>query len=60
MVKYVLVAIGKPIHFRPNNKNITACGIVGSELAAYDPRDCDCLRCMKTKKYKKAMGKNRI
>ena len=48
--------IGKPCHFRPSNRNESACGIVNPIYAAYDARDCDCLRCQKTKKYKVYMG----
>ena len=48
--------IGKPCHFRSNNKNISACGIVNPDYAAYDPRDVDCIRCKRTTKYKTAMG----
>ena len=47
-----VIKIGKPTHYRPNNKNVTACGVISPEYFAYDARDVDCLRCMKTKKYK--------
>ena len=49
--------IGKPIHYRPDNRNISACGLVNPEYASYDARDCDCLNCIQTKKYKVYMGK---
>ena len=52
--KYILA--GKATHFRPSNKPVTACGIVGSENMIYDARDCDCLRCKKTNAYKVYMG----
>ena len=47
--------IGKPTHFRPGKHPLTACGLVGSYDMAYDPRDVDCLRCRRTKAWKKAM-----
>ena len=50
--------IGKPKHFRPNNLNVSSCGVINPEYNAYDARDCDCLRCCKTKKYKIYMGQN--
>ena len=49
--------IGKPTHYRPNNRNVSACGIVSPDYAAYDARDCDCLLCIKTDKYKVYMNK---
>lgn len=52
-----VITIGRPTHYRPNNQNITACGLVGAEHMAYDPRDCDCLNCQKTSRYRMAMGK---
>jgi len=52
-----IIKIGKPVHFRPNNLNISACGIVSPKYMAYDGRDVNCLRCIKTKKYKIYMGK---
>lgn len=51
-----IIAIGKPTHYRYSNMNVSACGLVGAP-AAYDPRDVDCLRCMKTRIYRKAVGK---
>jgi hypothetical protein len=48
--------IGTPCHFRPSNRNVSACGIVNPKLAAYDARDVNCFRCMKTKKYKVYMN----
>jgi len=48
--------IGIPCHFRPTNKNESACGIVNPIYSAYDARDCDCIRCKQTKKYKIYMG----
>jgi hypothetical protein len=54
-----MMTLGKPTHFRIS-KNRTACGLIGTiELAAYDARDCNCIRCMKTKKYKVYMGTNK-
>jgi len=44
--------IGIPTHFRPTNKNVSACGIVGPKYSAYDARDVDCIRCMKTEAYR--------
>jgi hypothetical protein len=57
-MKYNLT-IGKPCHFRPNNNNVSACGIINPVYAAYDARDCDCLRCKKTLKYKIYLGEKR-
>ena len=48
--------IGRPIHYRPTNKNVSACGVVNPLYAAYDARDCNCLRCKKTARYKVYMG----
>jgi len=39
------------IHFRPNEKNESACGIESPESAAYDARDCNCSECIKTEAY---------
>ena len=44
-----IITIGKPTHLQ--RLNGTACGIT-SELKCYDPRDVDCLRCLKTKYFK--------
>lgn len=52
----IIIRAGTPTHFRPTNLNLTACGLVGA-YSAFDPRDVDCLRCMKTKGYRKAIGK---
>jgi len=52
----LISTIGKATHFRPNNRNLTACGMVWAEFQAYDARDVDCLRCIKTKKYRIYMG----
>lgn len=46
---------GIATHFRPNSRNISACGLVNPQYMAYDARDCDCLRCKKTNAYKKYM-----
>lgn len=45
----------KPIHFRPTQRNKSACGVSNPEFAAYDPRHCNCLRCKRTKTYKIVM-----
>ena len=50
---------GIATHFRPNNKNQSACGIWSPRIAAYDGRDCNCLRCFKTKAWKTHMGKDK-
>jgi len=50
--------IGIPCHFKPSNKNISACGVVNPKIAAYDARDVNCIRCMITKKYLTYMGIN--
>lgn len=50
-----VMQVGKPTHFRPGNRNLTACGIVGATHAAYDPRDVDCLMCVRTKVWKQRM-----
>ena len=47
-----------PTHFRPTNDNISACGIVHPQYAAYDGRDVNCLSCRKTKAWKTYMGQN--
>jgi hypothetical protein len=52
-MKKVIMIIGKPTHLRTGNS--TACGITGAEYMCYDPRDVDCLRCMKTKLFKEKM-----
>ena len=52
-----IMPLGKPTHYRPSNENVSACGIVSPEYSGYDARSCDCIRCMKTKKYKVYMGK---
>jgi len=48
--------IGKPTHLRVKSGGEwthSACGLSARVLdAAYDPRDVDCARCMKTKEYK--------
>lgn len=51
-----VIKLGKPTHFRPNNVNESACGVYSPGFSAYDGRDCDCLNCMKTKKYRRHMG----
>jgi hypothetical protein len=47
----------KPNHFRPDNRNVSACGVVNPAYAAYDPRDCDCGKCKNTTVYLRVMGK---
>ena len=51
-----VVMLGVTCHFRPNNDNVSACGIECPEYSAYDGRDVDCNRCRKTKKWKIYMG----
>ena len=51
--------IGKPCHFRPTNLNVSACGVVTPEYWAYDGRDVDCLRCQRTDKWLRHMGKGK-
>ena len=51
--------IGKPCHFRPSNRNVSACGVVSPAYSAYDARDVDCYRCKKTKAYKVYMGEKK-
>ncbi len=46
-----IMILGKAVHFRPNQKNVSACGIIGPDYSAYDARDCNCLQCIKTKEY---------
>jgi hypothetical protein len=44
--------IGRPVHLkRKGGSNWTACG-TQSDLAAWDCRDVECLRCRKTKLWK--------
>lgn len=55
MRKFIIYG-GKPTHFRPNNENKSACGVVCPEFAGYDARDCDCLRCIRSHAYRVYMG----
>lgn len=49
----IIMLIGKPTHYRPNNHRVSACGVPLIESnGSYDARDADCLRCIKTKAYK--------
>lgn len=50
------IPIGIPTHFRTSDKNVSACGVVHPERAAFDGRDVDCLRCRKTKVYRVQCG----
>jgi len=52
-----IIRVGKPIHYRPGQDGITACGLVGAEYAAFDPRDVECLNCRKTAAYRRVMGR---
>lgn len=54
----MIIKLGKPIHFRVS-KDATACGLYvhTDRLAAYDARDCSCLNCVRTKKYKTYIGR---
>lgn len=54
----LVLQIGKPTHFRPSNRDVSACGVVGPTYAAYDGRDVDCLACRKTRAWKVYMGQN--
>jgi len=47
---------GIAMHFRPDNRNMTACGIVGPQYAAYDGRDVNCRRCRRTKAWRTQAG----
>lgn len=51
-----IITVGRPTHFRPTNANKSACGIECPELAAYDGRDVDCLKCRKTSAWKRQAG----
>jgi hypothetical protein len=56
----MLIALGKPIHYRPNNRKVSACGVILQESnGSYDARSANCLRCMKTLSYKIYMGLGR-
>lgn len=47
--------IGRPVHYmRSEGGNWTACG-VQSDLAAWDYRHVECLRCRKTKVWKRCV-----
>jgi len=46
----------KICHFRPSNVNISACGMINPEIAAYDGRDVNCPLCKKSKEYKIYIG----
>jgi hypothetical protein len=49
----MLIALGKPTHYRPSNRKVSACGVVLQDSnGAYDARYTNCLRCMKTMSYK--------
>ena len=52
----VVIRIGRPVHWRPTSANVTACGLVGAELAAYDVRDVECLTCRNTRLYRARTG----
>jgi hypothetical protein len=54
-----IMTVGVPCHFRPNNKNRSACGIECPTYASYDGRDVDCIRCRKTKVWKTYMGQDK-
>ena len=59
--RYKTMKIGKPTHYRPSDKKITACGLVVDDIRmAYDARDCDCINCMNTRKYKVYVGKRHL
>ena len=50
---------GKPAHFRTDNEQRrSVCGIPWVEFFAWDARDVNCVRCMKTKAWKRAMGRD--
>ena len=48
----MVMMIGKPVHFRPNNRPVSACGIEFPEHSGYDGRYTNCIRCMKTKVWR--------
>lgn len=50
----MVIKLGKATHFKTTKGN--ACGII-SKNAAWDARDCNCFNCMRTKAYKKYIGK---
>lgn len=52
-----ILRLGKPTHLKLKN-GATACGLVGAERAAYDPRDVECLRCRKSPLFKRALNGN--
>jgi len=52
----LVMRIGRPTHFKPNNKNVSACGVVGPTYAAYDGRSVNCLACRRTLAWKVYMG----
>ena len=55
----VIVAVGRPMHFRPRNRKITACGmVIQEEWMTYDPRDVECVRCSRTHAYRESIGTN--
>lgn len=54
-MKEFTIRVGKPTHLKLSDGS-TACGLVGAQYAAYDPRDVDCERCRRTVVYRKAMG----
>lgn len=53
-MKWTILNIGIPTHFKPDqNKNITACGIVGGVLSTINKKEVNCLRCIKTKVFRR-------
>lgn len=52
-----IIGTGKPVHFRPRQENVSACGIECPDMSAFDGRNVDCLQCRKTKAWRTYMGK---
>ena len=56
-----IIRVGQPTHLKEGTKehvSWTACGLIGtpSHGAAWDPRDVDCLNCIRTREYKERLG----
>ena len=48
--------LGIPRHFREGPEDVSACGIEAPTYFAYDGRNVDCIRCQRTKAWKRYMG----
>ena len=51
----MVIKIGKPTHYRPPKAKASSCGVIAPDYSTENPRYCDCIRCFKTTKFKKAL-----